>query len=247
MGKYIRTLTVVYDAEIGLREIPLLRGAILGILGEKADLLYHNHTGTDTFRYAYPLIQYKRLKGKAAIVCIERGVDIVGEVLVNTPKSIRLGDREVALNVEKIIPSRMLVQVWNEMFDYRISRWIPLNTKNYVAYQALDSLVGKVTMLENLLKANLLSMLKGLDIRLEQALQLRLTTLSDPYVLYNKGVGLTAFNATFACNLSVPTHLGIGKNGSIGYGIVRQLKNNQEQNNEENDTREDLSTTVCGG
>ena len=68
MRKYIRTLTVQFDANILYKEIPLFRGAVLKSMGDNADLLYHNHTGENTFRYSYPLIQYKRLGGKAARV-----------------------------------------------------------------------------------------------------------------------------------------------------------------------------------
>lgn len=51
MEKYIRTLIVFYDTEISHKEIPLFRGAVLKRLGDKADVLYHNHTRDDTFRH----------------------------------------------------------------------------------------------------------------------------------------------------------------------------------------------------
>ena len=50
MGRYIRTLTVQFDADILYKEIPLFRGAVLSSMGKDADLLYHNHTGDNTFR-----------------------------------------------------------------------------------------------------------------------------------------------------------------------------------------------------
>ena len=45
MSKYIRTLTVFYNTEISYKEITLFRGAVLKSLGDKANVLYHNHTG----------------------------------------------------------------------------------------------------------------------------------------------------------------------------------------------------------
>lgn len=77
MAKEISTLTVLYNTKIRNHEISLFRGAVLKSLGNKANVLYHNHTGEKTFRYAYPLIQYKRLKGNAAIVCVEEGADMI--------------------------------------------------------------------------------------------------------------------------------------------------------------------------
>ena len=67
-------------------------------------------------------------------------------------------------------------------------------------------------------------MLKGLDIHLEQELIVKITQLSEPYILYNKGIGTTAFNADVKYNLTIPNNVGIGKNASIGYGVVNLEK-----------------------
>ena len=94
MKKYIRTLTIYYDTDITSQEIPLFRGAILNVMGEKANLLFHNHIGDNSFRYAYPLIQYKRIDGKATVVCIDKGVDTIGQFIANFDNIVRIGDRE---------------------------------------------------------------------------------------------------------------------------------------------------------
>lgn len=229
MSTYIRTLCVVYDTEIKHKEIALFRGAVLKCFGEKANILYHNHADNATFRYSYPLIQYKRLHGKAAIVCVEEGVDLIGQLLSEMPQRIMLGEHERNISVEKVIPVRLLVQTWDTMFEYRICKWLPLNSKNYQAYQSAASLAEKKMLLESILKGNLLSMLKGLGIFLEKELMLSSSSLSDPNIIYNKGVGMMSFQADFSCNLSIPNHLGIGKNASIGYGVIRQKKQPQKE------------------
>ena len=43
-----------------------------------------------------------------------------------------------------------------------------------------------------------------------------------------------AFNADFKCNLSIPNNIGIGKNASIGCGIVHQVKIDKDNNNNSN-------------
>lgn len=240
--KYIRTLTVVTDAEIRQEEIPLFRGAVIKSLGKHPNLYFHNHLDEDKYRYAYPLIQYKRLGGKAAIVCVEEGVDIIGQFLTEVNGTLTIGNRQIACHTDKIQPARILVQNWEETFGYHISRWLPLNSKNYQLYQNLESVVERVTFLENILKGNLLSMLKGLSIHLEKELLLKITSLSKPYLLKNKGVKMMAFNADFKSSLSIPSNLGIGKNASIGCGTVYQLrkelendKNNQTTNGKQSD------------
>ncbi len=231
--KYVRTLTVLTDAEIHQHEVPLFRGAVINSLGEHPNLYYHNHLDDDKFRYAYPLIQYKRLGGKAAIVCVEDGVDIIGQFLTEANGTLNIGNRQIACNTGKILPARILVQTWENLFCYHISRWLPLNSKNYQRYQEIEGVVEQVTFLENILKANLLSMLKGLGIHLEKELILKITEISNSYLFHNKGVKMMAFNADFKCNLSVPNNIGIGKNASIGCGIVHQVhKDNNNNSNQ---------------
>ncbi len=224
MAKYIRTLTIHTDADIHQKEVPLFRGAVLNSLGEKANLLFHNHLDDDKFRYSYPLIQYKRLGGKAAIVCVEEGADLIGQFLTKTSDTLKIGDREIEWSTRRMQPARLLIQTWEDTFKYHISRWLPLNSKNYQLYQNTEGLVEKIDLLENILKGNLLSMLKGLDIHLDQELIVKITQISEPYILYNKGIGMTAFNADFNCNLTIPNNVGVGKNASIGYGIVHLEK-----------------------
>ena len=159
MAKYIRTLTILTDAEINQKEVPLFRGAVLNSLGEKANLLFHNHLNDDKFRYSYPLIQYKRLGGKAAIVCVEKGADLIGQFLTETSDTLKIGNREIEWSTRRIQPARLLIQTWEDTFKYHISRWLPLNSKNYQLYQNTEGLVEKIALLENILKGNLLSML----------------------------------------------------------------------------------------
>ena len=232
MGKYIRSLTVFYDTEIRDTEIPLFRGAVLRSLGEQANVLYHNHTGESTFRYSYPLIQYKRLNGKAAIVCVEEGADIIGQFLTQMPESVKLGDREKKLDISKAVPARIMVQTWQTAFRYHISRWLPLNARNYLRYQSSEGLVDRVALLEDILKGNILSMLKGLGVHMEDEIKLKITNLSDSFLIYNKGVALMAFNADFTCNLSIPNFVGLGKNASIGCGVVWKDREKKSEKNE---------------
>lgn len=232
--KYIRALTIITDAEIHQNEVPLFRGAVINSLGEHPNLYFHNHLDDDKFRYAYPLIQYKRLGGKAAIVCVEEGVDIIGQFLTEVNGTLNIGERQITCHTDKIQPARILVQTWEEMFNYHISKWLPLNSQNYQRYKDIEGVVERVSFLENILKANLLSMLKGLNIHLEKELILKITEIGDSYLIHNKGIKMMAFNADFKCNLSIPNNIGIGKNASIGCGIVHQLRKDKDINNNTN-------------
>lgn len=224
MRKQIRTLTLIFNSELQAWEIPLFRGAVVGAMGEKANLLFHNHLEGESLRYSYPLIQYKRVGKKACVVCVEEGVDTIGQFFSDANATLKVGEREMQLEVERVIPTKVLVQLWQASFVYHINRWLPFNSSNYARYMSADSLTEKAQLMENILKGNLLSMLKGLGIYLDEELQVSIKELSPAFKVYSKGVPLLAFNAEFRCNLSIPNYLGIGKHASLGYGVVYQKK-----------------------
>lgn len=218
--KEIRTLTVFYNTEITTKEIPLFRGAVIKSLGEKANLLYHNHTGDDTYRYAYPLIQYKRINGKAAITCVEEGADIIGQFLTETSEPLLLGNREATFEVEKVLPEKVVVGIAEELINYRLHHWLPLNSKNYEQYKETDGLIDKIQILEHVLIGNVLSFLKGVYIHLDEKLEIHITDILNQKLTTYKTVKLMSFDIDFKTNIQLPSYIGIGKNASIGNGVL---------------------------
>lgn len=234
--KTTRTLTLMLDGEIAAHEIPLFRGAVIASMGNTANVLYHNHRENEGYRYAYPLIQYKRIHRKAAIVCLNEGADIIGQFLSEGVKEYRIGDHTVKMSPESLRPARLLMQTWQEDFHYSLRRWLPLNSDNYRRYQAAEGLSDRIALLEGILRGNILSMAKGLGITVEHEITVTITTLSAPRLLKNKGVKLMAFDLEFKSNFTLPDFAGLGKNASIGYGVVTrkhgkriETENNQEE------------------
>lgn len=216
----INTLTLIFDGEIADKEVPLFRGAVLASMRGQADILYHNHQGEDGYRYAYPLIQYKRVNGRAAMVCINEGAEQIGHFLVGGAREYRIGNRQVTMSPSTLFPASHVTQTWTEERAYTILRWLPLNPENYKRYQAATSMIERIALLEGILKANILSMAKGLGIHVTEVIKVTLTAISAPYQLKNKGVSLMAFDAEFTTNFNLPDYIGLGKNASIGYGVV---------------------------
>ncbi len=221
--RYIRVLTVYYDTEISNKEIPFFRGAVLKSLGDKADLLFHNHVGEDKFRYAYPCIQYKRLGGKAAIVCVEEGVDLVGKLLSELSGPINIGNREAECRVDHIESSKDVIQVEEEYSTYQLYHWLPLNSKNYRDYLNTEGLVEKLTMLERILANNILSFLKSIEVRLESHMAVHITDILSQRVVDYKGVKMMSFDIRFKANISLPSYIGIGKSASMGHGTLKKI------------------------
>ena len=229
MAKQIRILTVVFDTEIKYKEIPLFRGAVLKSLGDKADLLYHNHTGATTFRYSYPLIQYKRIHKKASIMAIGEGVGVVSQLLEDSCHfNFQIGKEKVEMKIETIdLYDNEITLTEGTEFRYCLRGWHSLNSKNYVQYQNTESIVGRITILEDVLIGNILSFLKGIGIHLNNNEQIKLhitDIIAQRNVVYKK-VKLMAFDIEFKANISLPQYIGLGKSASVGCGVITRIMN----------------------
>ena len=220
MAKEIRTLTVMYNASIIHKEIAYFRGAVIKALGDNPNLLYHNHIGNSSYRFAYPLIQYKRINGKATITCIEGGVDVIGQFLSETSNPLMIGRRETKIEVEKVIPEKVEIQISDSPQTYSLHQWLPLNSKNYEQYRNTESFIDKINILERVLIGNILSFLKGVGIHLEEHLDVHITDIIKQNIITYKGVKMMAFDITFKANITLPSYIGIGKNASVGFGIL---------------------------
>lgn len=194
-----------------------------------ANILFHNHKDTEALRYAYPLIQYKRISGKAAIVCMGEGVNVIGEYLSNGLKEILINGAPIKLSIENAIPRITTTQVWDNGFKYRISNWLALNSENYAKYTAIESEAERIIFLEKILTGNILSFFKGTGINVERNIECKILSLNQTRLQQFKGTKLMAFSLTFKCNASLPDYIGLGRHVSVGFGTVVQLKNEKEQ------------------
>ena len=223
-----RILTIRFSNELAAHELPLFRGAVIAALDHKLTL-FHNHQEGDGggFRFAYPLIQYKIIGGKAVIVCIEAGTEAIGEFFASQRFAARLGDRDVELEVADVRSQQFNVQVWNAEFRYRLRRWAPLNAANYERYRHTDSLADRCAMLERILTANILSMAKGIGLQFSSQVVCRISHLSEPYMKTAKGVRMQCFDVLFTSNVSLPSGIGLGKHASINFGVLSRQRNTQ--------------------
>ncbi len=220
----IPILIVRFKNPLESYEIPSFRGAIIQATSESGDnLLFHNHDG-DKLRYAYPLIQYKTIQHKAAILCVKDGTEQIGNFFANNKGVINIQNRQLELEIDKITTTNYNIQLWDDTFYYRINNWQALNSDNYEKYQLLEGVVAKCAFLEKILIGNILSFLKGVGIHIENQLKCEITSLSDPKIIKVKNMKLNCFNIEFKTNISLPDYIGIGKHSSLGLGILTQKK-----------------------
>ena len=230
MHNRIDVFVIRFNNELRFNEVPLLRSGVLSIMQHNANVLFHNHTADDGFRYSYPLIQYKRINRKAAIVCFGEGCSTVGEFFATQNMKFMMGEQLVELNLERLQPRKFVIQVWDTMFTYTLRKWLPFNQDNYRKYTSIEGVAEKALFLQNILIGNMLSMTKGLGIHIDKEILCNITEVSSPRIVRAKGVKLMSFDIEFKSNLSIPDYAGIGKHASIGYGtIVKKRNNNKDE------------------
>ncbi|MBQ9822004.1 MAG: hypothetical protein IJM58_07755 [Muribaculaceae bacterium] len=214
----VRVLTIRFSNELRHQQVSQFRGAVIAALNDKR-LLFHNHN-EQGLRYAYPLIQYKVLGGKAAIVAAGEGIDQLAEFFTSGNFDLTVGGRAMHLEVDQVLPLQYQMQVWDQLWPYRVLRWLPLNSEHYRQYQSLDSLPERMAMLQDILRGNILAMGKGLGVRFDREVVVSLTALDPPRVVPVKGTPVMSFNAQMRCNVNIPQYLGLGKHASLGHGMV---------------------------
>lgn len=215
----IETLTIKFDAKIAEAEIPLLRGAIIHT-AESNNILFHNHTESN-YRYQYPLILYKRINGKAALVCIGKGIEAIEDFFSNNTHIVRLGHKHILLPVEKKIKNTVNLHIADKIqYIYNINRYLPLNQENYIKYQSIDSITARYTLLEKCLIGNILSFAKSMDTFFDDQVQVVLTDVKGTNLYQYKKIKMLGFDLTFKTNVLLPELIGLGKEVSLGYGTI---------------------------
>lgn len=232
-GLRLRTFIVRFSNEIQFQDIKFLRGAVINAT-PNGSLLFHNHVGDGGYRYRYPLIQYKRIGGKAAIVCVGDGTEAIGEFLTSCEFEMRLGNQMVTLELDSVKAEKTLVQRWDGQFNYVIRKFLPFNQTNYKLYMELPEGSNERTdIIRRSLVGNILSFAKTFGLHFDEEVIVEIKEIGNPYVYTYKKVKLLGFDLSFTCNVSLPNYIGLGKNASQGFGVVMRgssLKINKSDN-----------------
>lgn len=221
----LKTLTIQFETQLLQTDIQRFRGAIIKLLPQK-DVLFHNHT-KEGYRYAYPLIQYKRLNNKAALFCIGQGVENIGVFFASNNFNVRIGNKRHCLQIEEVNAKQVDIACEEgQVYAYQLTDWLPLNEENHITFAQADNDEQRQEMLQRILTGNILSMLKGVGIRVEQRIEVCITGVKERPCVPFKGVKLYCANVDFVSNVRLPQHVGLGKHASVGFGTLTTTFNN---------------------
>ncbi len=207
-----------FKQPLRLYESRLLRSAILKRI-EPYDVLYHNHIN-DGVRFEYPLIQYKSINGKAAILYLGDGIESIHALFSKRPGKVWVRGREFNLEIERMESKLYRLYLTAEPLQYKIFNWLPLQDENYREYKRLTGDESRKTFLKNILKGNILAFAKGVDWHIDGELEVSRFRVSEPRWISYKNVKFLAFNAEFGLNAVLPAHIGLGKGAAHNYGVV---------------------------
>lgn len=219
--KLISTFTLRFVNPIRQEEILLLRGAVIRAIGDET-ILGHNHIG-DALRYAYPLIQYKRIDGCATIVGIEHGVEHVERFMAINPRTMRIGHRSEQFLIKSAVKEHVPIQITSEMHRYTLSKYLPLNQANYEEYLQLDGMVERCALLERCLLGNILSFAKGVGVFFDGQVKVVLQSITHERLYRFKDIKMMGFDIVFKTNVLLPQYIGLGKKVSFGYGTLTMI------------------------
>jgi hypothetical protein len=225
--KKIDYLKIEFEKEDPIRpyEVNKFRGAVINEVGLDKVLL-HNHLGENGFRHKYPLVQYKSIRNKAVIICLDQGMDQIHSLFGKSKLEFMIGGSKRTYQVDSVKMNRITLQVWDVVKNYKLRNWLPLNQENHKKYITCSNDVEKKELLKHILIGNILSMAKGLEWHVEKEILIEIEEFIEKKTFKFKEVFYLAFDLKFRCNLFFPPYIGLGKGSSIGYGVV--TKNNKK-------------------
>jgi hypothetical protein len=227
-----KTLTLSFNLPIYPRQIKNWRGAFLQMAGWE-DEVFHNHdngAGKGDYHYRYPQIQYRIKNGKAAIFAINEGIPAIQKILATTDWKIEWEGESRSLQIEDLRMNEHYFRLVNKPKEYRVHKWMALTEKNYEKWQACDSYVARVQMIEKLLTNHLLQGLWGMGWASKERIQTNLLIINQISPVPYHRTQLLAFDVVFSSNVLIPSGMGIGKAVSHGFGVIYPLGVEKKEN-----------------
>lgn len=221
------TLTTIFDLPWTHEHIRAFRGAV----SEAADPgrqipLWHNHEG-QSLRYSYPLIQYRVIGGKAAIVAFNEAMPLLRRFVLDAPEHISIMGQSYPFKLIKLEETETHFGLSQHIDQaYYMPAWMGLNQDNYELWQQAPDLQARTQLLERILSSQLVNLCKQFGFRPEQRIELRIDRVERASQDAFRKAELMAFRVWFSCNVQLPRQLSMGKGSSVGFGLIQRAKNN---------------------
>lgn len=214
--KKIKICHAILDFDSDQNVTPVqLRGFLAHLFANISE--FHHHSDNS---YHYPLIQYKRIDKKLAVIGIGEFADVVFDKMSNLDH-ITTQDQKIPLtNIEL---QNTIYHPKEVKSKYKFaSSWIALNKENYAKYSLLAK-KDQRAFLEKILVGNILSMLKGMEIFLDYIITVKINSYKSITTTAHQNK-FTGFFCDWNSSITIPEYCGLGKSISKGFGVVISSK-----------------------
>lgn len=220
---------LIFRKKIHPWEVAWFRGEILEFVRNKG--LQHREfhpEEEDGHIKRYPLIQYRILDGKAGIIGIAAGANLVEgfkEAYKGSLINFQGKEYEAPLSESKW-SGRVESPVGTDsrLHRYAISNWVPFNDKNWIKYQKVsDDIVEGSLLVKQVITGNLLAFLKACGIKPpKEEIVVKIHGFADSggTVSIHK-TELPKFSIEFSTNVSLPSDIGLGRLSAFACGAVK--------------------------
>ena len=197
-----------------------LRGYFANLFSEESDL-FHNRTKDGGFKYRYPRIQYKIVRGEPMLVGIAEGGPLLVERFLRI-KEIDIDGLIFPIHQKNLKNEECLVGVRNDLFEYEfVNPWLALNEKKYTEYEATETEAEKIEILKKILITNIINFFTAAGHRESERIMVSLN-LQRIQVKF-KDQPMVGFKGRFTTNAMLPDFVGFGKSVSRGFGTIQRV------------------------
>ncbi|SEJ66351.1 hypothetical protein SAMN05192553_107157 [Cyclobacterium xiamenense] len=213
--------TTIRFPEISLatRDAHKLRGYFGDYFKEHSPLL-HNHYEDGSSRYRYPLVQYKVIDQVPTLLGVNDGAELLTSLFLKISQ-LDIGGEIYPVHSKNIAQQHTQVGVVDELNNYRFSNyWMALNTDNFKKYVKINE-EEKCQLLNQVLRNNLLSFLKGVGIWVEKKIMARGNFRERTSKF--KDQKMMVFEGDFVSNVALPELVGLGKSVARGFGAIKKV------------------------
>ena len=210
------------EIKLQTRDAHKLRGYFGNLFKEHSPIL-HNHYEDGRFRYKYPEIQYKVIKGVPTLIGIKEGADLLPKLFLKI-KKIDIDGKEYEITTKNIEHKEYETGFSNNLHEYQFETlWMALNQLNYTKYSLLKLEAEKQDMLNSILVGQVLSFFRNTEIELVSQERLMTKVEVQQKATTFKENKMIAFQGKFIINALLPDEIGIGKSVSRGFGTIKRI------------------------
>jgi hypothetical protein len=257
--KKMRLLAVSFDTDIKPWEINRFRGAVARKVGLEHEW-FHNHDNSPQsgslqsgspqaseeedkprYHHRYPLIQYKidthGRQMRPMLLCLDDCIEEAHHFFSQSDWSIQIGNEHHEMRIARLHVDQINLNVWETPFLYRMHKWRALNSDNFREWQHLEGIAERMSFLENILAAHILSFARGVGWELDKRFEVKITKLLKEEWVSFKKIKMLAFTIEFKANLSIPDFIGLGQGAGEGFGVVRRQGSRRQESQDLQDNK----------